>query len=51
MKFVKMNNYFLKEIFYFINNKRKLKIIKYSKKVMSKMDITNFHIKKYSLIQ
>ena len=46
MKFVKMNNYILKEIFSFINNKRKLKIIKYSKKLISKMDITKFSYQK-----
>jgi len=46
MKFLKMTSYILKEIFSFINNSRKLKIIKYSKKLMSKMDITKLAYQK-----
>ena len=46
MKFLKMNKHILKEIFSFINNKRKMKIIKYNKKLMSKMDITKLSYQK-----
>jgi len=46
MKLLKMNKNILKEIFSFINNKRMLKIIKYSKKLMSRMDITKLSYQK-----
>ena len=46
MKFLKMNKYILNEIFSFINNKRKMKIIKYCKKLMSKIDITKLSYQK-----
>ena len=46
MKLLKMNEYILKEIFSFINNKRKMKIIKYNKKLMSKIDITKLSYQK-----
>ena len=46
MKFLKTNKYILKVIFSFINNKRKMKIIKFNKKLMSKLDITKFSYQK-----
>ena len=46
MKLLKMNKYVLKEMFSFIHNKRKMKIIKYCKKLMSKIDITKLSYQK-----
>ena len=46
MNFLKINKYILKEILSFIENKRKLNIIKYSKKLMSKIDITKLAYQK-----
>ena len=46
MKFLKINKYILQEIFSYINYKRKLNIIKYSKKLMSKLGITKLAYQK-----
>jgi len=46
MKILKMNSYILKEMFSFMNNKRKLEIIKYNKKLMSKTDTTKLSYQK-----
>ena len=46
MKFLKINKYILKLIFSFVNNKRKMQIIKYNKKLKSKLDITKFSYQK-----
>ena len=46
MNFLKLNKYILQEIFSYINYKRKLNIIKYSKKLMSKIDVTELAYQK-----
>ena len=46
MNFLKLNKYILQEIFSYLNYKRKLNIIKYSKKLMSKLDITELAYQK-----
>ena len=53
MKFIKMNKYLLKSILSFINKKYRLNLIKYNKKLMSKLDISLYSIQKeyfYSII-
>ena len=53
MKLVNINKYILQSIFSYINITSKLNIIKYNKKLMSKLDITKYTYQKkyfYSII-
>ena len=46
-----INKYLLKEIFSFIDSKRELNLIKYNKKLMSKLDITLYTYQKYCFLK
>ena len=46
MKFINLSKYIIKEIFSYLDIKKQLSILKYSKNLMSKLDITKYTFQK-----